>query len=120
MSDLTRYARARAARDPEFAEGLEAGYEDFKIGALLRQAREKAGLTQEEVADRLETKKSAISRIENSAGSIRLSTLERYAQALGWQLFLELRPPRRASEPKKPRLGSPGRKRQLTRRAVVE
>lgn len=122
MSDLTKYARARAARDPEFAEGLEAGYEDFKIGVLLRQAREKAGLTQEEVADRLETKKSAISRIENSAGSIRLSTLERYAQALGWQLFLELRPPRRASEPKKPRLsdGSPGRKRQLTRRAVVE
>ncbi len=39
MSDLTKYARARAARDPEFAEGLEAGYEDFKIGALLRQAR---------------------------------------------------------------------------------
>lgn len=39
MSDLTRYSRARAARDPEFAEGLEAGYQDFKIGVLLRQAR---------------------------------------------------------------------------------
>jgi len=44
MSDLTRYVRARAARDPEFAEGLEAGYADLKIGTLLRQAREKAGL----------------------------------------------------------------------------
>ncbi len=98
MSDLTRYARTRAACDPEFAEGLEAGYADFKIGALLRQAREKAGLTQEEVADRLETKKSAISRMENSAGSIRLSTLERYARAIGWQLSLELRPPRKAAE----------------------
>ncbi|HEX3557345.1 MAG TPA: helix-turn-helix transcriptional regulator [Thermoanaerobaculia bacterium] len=71
---------------------------DLKIGALLRQAREKAGLTQEEVADRLETKKSAISRMENSAGSIRLSTLERYARAIGWQLSLELRPPRKVSE----------------------
>jgi HTH-type transcriptional regulator / antitoxin HipB len=94
MSDLTRYVKTRAARDPEFAEGLESGYTDFKVGALLRQAREKAGLTQEQVAERLDTKKSAISRIENSAGSIRLSTLERYARAIGWQLNLEILPPR--------------------------
>lgn len=100
MSDLTRYAQARAARDPEFADGLETGYEDFKIGVLLRQAREQAGLTQEEVAKRLETKKSAISRIENSTGSMRLSTLERYARAIGWQLSLELRPPRKGPEPR--------------------
>jgi|SRR5947209_2037820 len=96
MSDVTRYTRARAARDPEFAEDLEPGYAEFKVGVLLRQAREQAGLTQEEVAERLETKKSAISRIENSAGSIRLSTLERFARAIGWQLSLELRPPRKA------------------------
>src|SRR5215204_945797 len=101
MSDLTKYAQARAARDPEFADGLESGYADFKVGALLRQAREKAGLTQEEVAERLETKKSAISRIENSAGSIRFSTLERYARAIGWKLLLELRPPRKASRSRK-------------------
>ena len=100
MSDLTKYVRARATRDPEFADGLESGYADFKVGALLRQAREKAGLTQEEVAKRLETKKSAISRIENSAGSIRFSTLERYAQAIGWQLSLELRPTENSSPPR--------------------
>lgn len=93
MSDLTKYIRARAARDPELAQGFEEGYENFKIGVLLRQARERAGLTQEEVAQRLETKKSAISRMETSAGSIRLSTLERYARAIGWELSLELRPP---------------------------
>lgn len=92
MSDLTKYVRTRAERDPEFADGLESGYADFKVGALLRQAREKAGLTQEQVAERLATKKSAISRIENSAGSIRFSTLERYARAIGWHLNLELRP----------------------------
>ena len=97
MSDLTKYVQNRAARDPEFAEGLESGYSELKVGALLRQAREKAGLTQEEVAKRLETKKSAISRIENNVGSIRISTLERYARAIGWQLSLELRPPQRAS-----------------------
>jgi HTH-type transcriptional regulator / antitoxin HipB len=109
MSDLTRYTQSRAARDPEFAEGLEAGYEEFKIGALLRQARERSGITQEEVAERLETKKSAISRIENSAGTIRLSTLERYARAIGWQLSLELRPPRKGSRSSKRKAGGAGR-----------
>jgi HTH-type transcriptional regulator / antitoxin HipB len=96
MSDLARYTKDRATRDPEFAEGLESGYEEFKVGVLLRQAREEAGLTQEELATRLDTKKSAISRIENHAGDIRLSTLERYAKALGRQLSLELRPARRS------------------------
>lgn len=94
MSDLTNYTRKRAARDAHFAEGLEPGYADFKIGARLRQAREQAGLTQEELAARLETKKSAISRIENHAGDIRLSTLVRYARALGQHLSLELQPAR--------------------------
>lgn len=96
MSDLDRYTEARAGRDPEFAAGLEGGYADFKVGVLLRQAREQAGLTQEELADRLKTKKSAISRIENHAGDIRLSTLERYAKALGRSLSLELKPARSA------------------------
>ena len=48
MSDLKQYVEKRKARDPEFAESYEAGYLEFKIGVLLRQAREKAGLTQEE------------------------------------------------------------------------
>jgi ribosome-binding protein aMBF1 (putative translation factor) len=60
MSDLAKYVRARAARDPELAEGLESGYEDFKVGALLRQARERAGLTQEDMAEWPETKKSEL------------------------------------------------------------
>lgn len=92
MSDLTLYTMQRAQHDPDFAEGLDTGYAAFKIGVLLRQARERAGLTQEEVAVRLDTKKSAISRIENRAGDIRLSTLERYATAIGWDLSLQLRP----------------------------
>jgi len=93
MSDLVEYTRRRSASDSEFAEGLEEGYADLKIGVLLRRAREQAGLTQGELAERLATQKSAISRIENHSGDIRLSTLERYARALGRQLFLELRTP---------------------------
>jgi len=92
MSDVKAYAADRGERDREFAEGLEDGYEEFKVGVLLRQAREQVGLTQEEVARRLHTKKSAISRIENHAADIRLSTLDRYARAFGWRLSLQLRP----------------------------
>lgn len=93
MRGRSDFVLRRSARDPELAEGFESGYEAFKIGVLLRQARERAGLAQEEVARRLDTQKSAISRIENHAGDIRLSTLQRYARALGWTVSLELRPP---------------------------
>jgi len=90
MSDLGRYVDRRKRRDPEFADGLESGYAEFKIGVLLRQAREEAGLTQEQVARRLHTQKSAISRIENHAEDIRLSTLRKYAAALGKDVRLSV------------------------------
>ena len=90
MSDLQKYISKRKKRDAEFAEDFEIGYEQFKLGALLREAREKAGLTQEELARRMNTKKSAISRIENHAEDIKLSTLEKFAQAIGKTLRLRV------------------------------
>jgi transcriptional regulator with XRE-family HTH domain len=77
-------------RDPVFAGSFETGYEQFKIGVMLRHARETAGFTQEELARKLHTKKSAISRIENHAEDIKLSTLERFAHALGRNLRIEV------------------------------
>lgn len=93
MSDVKRYMQERSARDPEFAENYEVGYADFKIGVILRQAREAAGLTQDEVAQRLQTQKSAISRIENHADDVRLSTIRRYAEAVGTILQIRLTVP---------------------------
>jgi DNA-binding XRE family transcriptional regulator len=90
MSDLRKYVKARKTRDPKFAENFDIGYADFKIGVLFKQARESAGLTQEEVAKRLNTHKSAISRIENHAEDIRLSTLEKFAKALGKQIRVQV------------------------------
>jgi HTH-type transcriptional regulator / antitoxin HipB len=90
MSDLQKYINRRKRRDTEFAEGFEAGYSNFKVGILLKQAREKAGMTQDEVARKLRTKKSAISRIENHAEDIRLSTIQRYAKALGKRVRVEI------------------------------
>jgi len=90
MSDLKTYINERKKTDKDFAEGFEEGYEQFKVGIMLRQARESAGLTQEELAKRLNTKKTAISRIENHAEDIKLSTLERVAAALGKQLQVRI------------------------------
>jgi len=90
MSDVKRYVQKRVESDTEFAQNYEAGYADFKIGVILRQARESAGLTQEELARRLQTKKSSISRIENHADDVRLSTLRRYADAVGANLQIRL------------------------------
>jgi DNA-binding XRE family transcriptional regulator len=90
MSDVKGYIERRSQTDIEFGEGFEVGYTNFKIGVVLRQARETAGLTQEEVARRLNTTKSAISRIENHADDVRLSTLKRYADAVGANLQIRL------------------------------
>jgi len=90
MNDLKRYVEERKKRDPEFAEGYDEGYENFKIGVLFQLSREQAGMTQEEVARRMGTKKSAISRIENHAEDIRLSTLRKYAKAIGKEFKLEI------------------------------
>lgn len=90
MDDLDKYIQKRKKKSPAFARDFDAGYEQFKIGAMLKQARLEAGFTQEQVAERLHTKKSAISRIENHAEDIRLSTLESFAQAVGKSLRLEV------------------------------
>lgn len=90
MSDLQQYINKRKRRDPQFAEGFEVGYANFKVGVLLKQAREKAGMTQDQAARRLRTKKSAISRMENHADDMPLSKIQRYAKALGKNLRVEI------------------------------
>lgn len=55
----------------------EEDFESFKIGVLIQEARKKKHLTQEELALKVGTTKNYISRIENDASDIRLSTLMR-------------------------------------------
>jgi HTH-type transcriptional regulator / antitoxin HipB len=90
MSDVERYIEKRKKRSPKFAENFESGYNAFEFSVMLRQARENAGITQEAIAKKLRTRKSAISRIENHAEDIRLSTLNKYAKALGKKLRVQL------------------------------
>ncbi len=90
MSDLKRYIQKRKKDDADFAKDFDSGYEEFKIGEMLKQARTEVGMTQEEIAQKLHTKKSAISRIENHAQDIKLSTLQNFAHILGKELRVEL------------------------------
>ena len=88
--DVERYIKQRKRADKAFAKDFEEGYEEFKIGVMLRQAREKAGVTQEALARITKTKKSAISRLENHAEDVRLSTVGRVARALGKRVRIQL------------------------------
>jgi len=70
---------------------FEQEFEAFKIGVLIQEARKKKHLTQEELAHRVGTTKNYISRIENDASDIRLSTLMRIIrEGLGGHLTLTL------------------------------
>ncbi len=69
----------------------EVGFEAFKLGVLLHDLRKENGLTQEQLAHKCGTTKSYISRIENNASDIRLSTLMRiFKLGFGKELRLTL------------------------------
>ena len=88
--ELEIFIDLKKAESPEFAENFEEGYLNFRIGVILRQAREQMGATQADVAEKLNTTKSVISRMENHAEDIKLSTLAKYAKALGKKVKLEI------------------------------
>lgn len=68
---------------------LEAGYRNFRIGALLQEARLEKGLTQEQLALKVGTTKSYISKIENDIKDVRISTLQKIIE-LGFNGQLQL------------------------------
>ena len=90
MSDVSDYIEGRKKRDPEFAVGYDSGYEEFKIGLLIKELRISENMTQEELARRMNTKKSVISRMENHSEDIRLSTLGKVAEVFGKKLQIAI------------------------------
>ena len=88
MSDLQKYVNKRIQSDPEFADNFFGVYESFKVGILLRQEREAAGRTQEDMARQLRMSRSAIAKVENHTEEVRLSLIKQYADALGKSLYI--------------------------------
>ena len=69
----------------------EAGFEDFKVGVMLLQARQEKGMTQEQLAKKVGTTKSYISRLENNFKEARISTLQKIVEiGFGGKLELKL------------------------------
>lgn len=93
--------RARAERLPGYSAAREEAAVEFRLLRQLLDARKRAGLTQEEVATRMGTTRSAISRLEGSRKHLpALTTLRRYADVLGCDVEINLVP--RASQPTTP------------------
>ena len=71
---------------------LEAGYENFKIGVLIHDKRIEMGMTQEQLAEKVGTTKSYISKIENDIKEARISTLQKIVKlGFGGQLELSIK-----------------------------
>ena len=78
-------------RGTEEREKFEAEFEAFKLGVMLQELRKEKGLTQAQLAEKCGTTKNYISRIENNASDIRLSTLLRIInEGLGANLKLSV------------------------------
>lgn len=82
-----QYGKKGTARRERYEQEFDA----FKLGILIQEMRERKNMTQAQLAAKCGTTKSYISRIENNASDIRLSTLIRIvSEGLGGQLKLSL------------------------------
>jgi ribosome-binding protein aMBF1 (putative translation factor) len=90
-NDIKKYIEKRKQSDPEFSENFESGYMSFKIGVMLAQARENAGITLKELANRLNINESKVLEIENNPEYVEILMLEKFAKALGKTLFVEIK-----------------------------
>jgi HTH-type transcriptional regulator / antitoxin HipB len=71
---------------------FESGYEAFKLGIIIQQARQQKGLTQEQVATLSGTNKSYISKLEKDLKDVRFSTLQRVIEeGLGGHLEISIK-----------------------------
>ncbi|MDR3184380.1 MAG: helix-turn-helix transcriptional regulator [Prevotellaceae bacterium] len=94
-SNITTFAehldRRYGKRGTPRRERYEVEFEAFKVGVMLQELRKERGLTQEALAEKCGTSKTYISRIENNADDIRLSTLLRIVnEGLDGRLSLQV------------------------------
>ncbi len=73
-------------RNPRFREIVDAAQERRRLLRELAVKREKAGITQKDVAAAMKTSQSAVARMEHGEIDAKLSTVDRYAAAIGHRL----------------------------------
>ena len=90
MDDFERMKK-RLLKNPEFKRLHEESRPEFEIARAVIRARIQKGLTQKQLADKLQTGQSAISRVESANSTPSLSFLKRLAQALGTSLSIQFK-----------------------------
>ena len=79
-------------KDPEFIKEYDALEEEFSLASALISARSKADMTQQDVAEKMETSQSYIAKLEGGAVSPTMKALKRYAAATGSRLKIVFEP----------------------------
>ena len=83
--------KAQWLKDKDFAQEHDALEPEFTLSQTLVKARARAGISQAELAVRMQTRQSVVARLESSASPPNIKTLQRYAAALGCKLDIGLR-----------------------------
>lgn len=81
---------AEWSRDPKYRAEFDSLEEEFNLAGALIAARAKAGLTQQDVAERMKTSQSFVARLEGGDVQPTWKSLQRYAKATGSRLRIEL------------------------------
>jgi hypothetical protein len=89
---LDEVVEERTARNPEFPAMVEAAERRRQLLASLAERRRQGEQSQTAVAAAMQSSQSSIARLETSATDARLSTLDRYAHALGYRVEYSLVP----------------------------
>ncbi|WP_067936849.1 helix-turn-helix domain-containing protein [Alicyclobacillus kakegawensis] len=89
MSDLQNYIQKRM-QNPGFAKEWEASKLEYEVARQLIQLRKQSGLSQAQLAKRVHTRQSEISRIENGEQNISLDKLRKIANALGADVEIKI------------------------------
>ena len=87
-----RLARATPSERAAFDDTYAAAALAITVGEQIRSARDAAGLSQRDLAERMGTSQAAIARLEAGGVGATLTTLQRAAAALDLQITIELRP----------------------------
>lgn len=90
LSDLIE--KEYGKRSTPKRDAFEKGFEEFRLGFLIQEARKKKGMTQQELAEKAGTNKAYISRVENDIKDVRISTLRKIVETgLGGELVLGIK-----------------------------
>lgn len=92
MTSVTELHEKRWSKSASYQKAYKALEEEFSIAHALIKARADAELTQEQVADRMNTTQSAVARLESGSSNPSIALLRRYAKATGSQLKIDLIP----------------------------